>query len=463
MSVGLALSESLSSSLAIKAASFLISVWTVRVSSVADYGRLSVNFQLVISLSLFLLKEGFRRSALRLGQSEVIVLGSAVTCTIIIPLVTFVFFIYFETTVSIWTVLVLIVSLELESLSEIPLFHHAVNLKNLQVRNRAETWAGFSRSVVMLVLLVFIGEPILAFSVSQLVSAWILIIVTLKAGFPIHSIPLSVGNCFKAPIRSQLFTMVGMSAQKFFLSEGERILTLYFLNPLEIGLLSVVTNLGSLVLRLVFAPIEDIAFTALASSPSGRLRVFQSVLVIESTVGLIALCFGPPIAESVLAVMYGSKWLAAASLLSTYSGMIFLFAINGCFEAYFYATVDSTKIQIGGLVQLVSFFSMFLVVWSLSSLGPLAVLLGSSISMLVRIAWASTSLNRFRDALHPFTSRILTRVLIGGMINFLVLMRPSDPYHRVGISGLVGLATLASIFHSLKRIVTGLNNTDKNL
>jgi oligosaccharide translocation protein RFT1 len=461
MSIEEAVADSLSLSLIIKCASFVVSILTVRISSVSDYGKLTVNFQLVISLSLFVLKEGFRRAALKASNIDsgkaVMVLGTFVTSLIIIPAVSLTYFTFFNKVDEFWLILIFILSLELESYAEIIFFHHAVVHRNLTIRNRTESWSGLVRAITLLCVLIWSnGNSTVAFSVSQLISSVILIYVSLKDGFPHNSFTCSLRS-LRLELRP-LLEMIVMSVEKFFLAEGERILTIYFLTSEEVGLLAVVTNLGSLVLRLVFAPLEDIAFTAFSAKKSDSIRILRSMLLIETLVGVLALSFGPTCADSFLTVLYGTKWNSAAPLLKIYSGMIIFFALNGCLEAFFFATCVSMKKTY--LVQILSFLSLLISVWTLSSsIGPSSVLAGTWMSILIRIVWASTALRgRIREAIHPRMWNLCIRILIGGLLNWfiLTLIGYQRPIFKLIVSTGVGVVTLGSLVPDVRRTVRDL-------
>jgi O-antigen/teichoic acid export membrane protein len=457
-SVGKAVTESLSTSLLLKLFSFAIGILTVRVSSVSDYGKVSVNFQLVLSLSLFLLKEGFRRCALRLSDSKqglgILTIGSIATCILIIPGISVGYFSYFPGE-NVWVILTILLSLEMESIAEIFMFYQAAIVKNFQVRNRAETWSGLARSILMLGVLLVVPDGALAFAVSQLVGAWILLVIPLHAGgkgalvWPQKSDVIS------------LIEMIAMATQKMFLAEGERILTLSFFSSEEAGLVSVASNLGSLLLRLIFAPIEDIAFTAFArESRPNSLKILRAVLLIEVTVGLLALGFGPVLAEPILFVLYGDRWTAAAPLLRIFLSMIVLFALNGCLEAYFYATVGSAKIRLSFVAQWVSFGALVLTVWLFSDQGPTSILFANSISMTVRILWSLTAFSKVSEVIHPWTTFVLVRVLVGATINWFFISRlpiASSHLGKLAVGASIGLMTLFAIQKRLRTVLASLH------
>jgi len=461
MSVGQALQDSLSTSLFLKLLAFGIGILTVRVSSVEDYGKVSVNFQLVLSLSLFLLKEGFRRCALRLEDAklgmQVITAGALVTCLAIIPGITFTYFTFFGERENPLVISIIVLSLELESFAEILLFYHAAIGKKLDVRNRAETWSGLMRSWVMLAVLVGMNSGSLAFALSQLVSACILVLVPLRSGFPKITFSVKAIRTVYKP----LLEMIAMGTQKMFLAEGERVLTITFLTPEEIGLVSVASNLGSLVLRLVFAPIEDIAFTAFATQKKDRLKILKSVLVIEGAVGAMALSFGPQLAEPVLAILYGQRWTTAAPLLKIFCAMIFVFALNGCLEAYFFAVVDSGKIRKSFVAQWVSFTALVGTIWLTSSLGPASIFIGNTVSMLVRIVWTFSAFTEISDPVHPWSGKIGVRIMLGALVcaACLHVVPVKTVITSLAVGGAAAFGTLLSIQSKLREVLRSLKDS----
>ena len=477
MSLGSALHESLASALLMKLVSFVISVLTVRWSSLAEYGKVTVNFRLIVSLSLFLLKEGCRRAALRaetLKQGRALILiGVVFTCILSIPVIVVSYDRFVDSGEDFLVLLVIAAALVVEALAELALFEQAAVRKNLAIRNRADTMANLARSLVILAMLLMGFSGTVAYTVSKFIDSCVLLIV---GSLGLSSVSHTLGSIVPAlqdrKITIPLLEMSVMSLQKLFLAEGERMLSLAFFAADDIGLLGMVSNLGSIILRLLFAPIEDIAFTALSRTKDRkeRTRVLQSVLLIELSFGLLALLFGPPVSESALLIMYGTRWSGstASSLLQVYCGIILLFAMNGCFEAYFYAVADSHRIRLSLLAQWVAFGLFVGVAWSLSGLGPVAVLLGNAASMVARIAWTLTVFTSWSEPIHPLLKSVIIKIAAGAAIAWAaVYIVPLRQYlatplqaalAELALAGLVGLLTLASIIRPIKIVLSDVKS-----
>ncbi len=456
--VGSAVKEALSFSLMLKLVSFAISVLTVRFTSITDYGKISVHFQLLTSASMFVLKEGVRRAALKSDFGmEIMVFGVSFTSLVVVPLGA----LFFSSLSSepFWFILLVSVSLVLECVAELFMFYQVSIKGNLGIRNRAETWSSLARAAVMLIVLIFVRDGgVFAFACSQVSSA--ILLVSVPAYFQLR-IPLPV-RTMPTKVRRQLGEMCVMSVQKLVLAEGERLLSIVFLSPDQIGLVSVVSNFGSLVLRLVFAPIEEVAFTGMTKvrNYAKNISIFKSVFLVQSAVGLLAACFGPVLSESVLALLYGEKWLDAVPLLQMYCVMILVFSVNGCFEAFFFASADSTRIRMSFVAQWVSFAAMVLSVSGLAGYGPICILIGNTVSMAVRIAFASISFKQVTDVFHPNCVRVYRTILVGGLCN-AVLVRQGQGYHKrlpLGVGLLVGGFTVLLVSLPLRRVLTNLTS-----
>jgi O-antigen/teichoic acid export membrane protein len=257
-----------------------------------------------------------------------------------------------------------------------------------------------------------------------------------------------------------------MAVQKLVLAEGERILSLMFLSPEEIGLVSMVSNLGSLVLRLVFAPIEEIAFTAFAvqrSSEESKKLILKSVVLVETSVGLLSAMFGPPLCEAVLTVLYGTKWVEATYLLQIYSLMILVFALNGCFEAYFFAVADSKRMRYSFIAQWVAFGSLVASVSLFAHWGPIAILIGNTGSMIVRIVWASTSFLKISDPVHPSSLKVYRNIAIGAIVSALAIRTVKDQtvYMQLLVGGSLALVTVLSILSTLRATITDIDSSKR--
>lgn len=86
------------------------------------------------------------------------------------------------------------------------------------------------------------------------------------------------------------------------------------------GLYAVVANLGSLVVRIVFLPLEDVAYAYFARllavpSSSGRARdVLRVLLRLLATMGAFVLALGPPLSFFVLDLLCVSRLVFSCAL-----------------------------------------------------------------------------------------------------------------------------------------------------
>ncbi len=153
----------------------------------------------------------------------------------------------------------------------------------------------------------------------------------------------TVGNVVaagrKPPQTSQQQESVGIwllvafqwqATQQVILQEGERLLLKVTSSSLaDQGLYAVVTNLGSLLVRSLFLPLEDVAgtyFSRLLLSKNNReaekeaASVLRIVLHLLSLISLLLVALGPPLSFFGLDLLYGSRISdsAAPSILKAY-------------------------------------------------------------------------------------------------------------------------------------------------
>jgi hypothetical protein len=119
------------------------------------------------------------------------------------------------------------------------------------------------------------------------------------------------------------------SFEKLALTEGEKFVLAGFNNNnlAETGVYSLVSNLGSLVARMIFQPLEESSYaefsTLLGSNAHGvpsALPARRQATVILTTLlkcvlmlGLIFVCFGPAYSYLLLDILYGQQWVATSA------------------------------------------------------------------------------------------------------------------------------------------------------
>ena len=190
------------------------------------------------------------------------------------------------------------------------------------------------------------------------------------------------------------------SVQKYALTEGERVV-LVWLSPLaQQGEYALVANLGSLVARLLLAPLEEVAFAhfsqlaAVATPlPWDAIEQLHALLRAAATFGALFVVFGPAYSWLLLRLLYGSRWSEgdAPSLLGLYCGYVGLMALNGLAEAFVNATASRAQLNaLASAMVLLSLLYLPAAAVGLHTAGAAGLVLANGLSMVVRIGYACT-------------------------------------------------------------------------
>ncbi|XP_004715334.1 protein RFT1 homolog isoform X1 [Echinops telfairi] len=221
---------------------------------------------------------------------------------------------------------------------------------------------------------------------------------------------------------------------KQILTEGERYV-MTFLNVLSFGdqgVYDVVNNLGSLVARLLFQPIEESFYVFFAKVLQREKRatlqkqedlavaamVLESLLKLALLAGLTITVFG--FAYSQLALdMYGGAMLSSGSgpaLLRSYCVYVLLLAINGVTECFTFAAmskeeVDRYNVRMLALSCTFLVFSYLLTRWC----GSVGFIWANCLNMGARIAQSLSFIHRYhRHSPHrPLAGLLLSPMLLG--------------------------------------------------
>ncbi|CAN9511676.1 unnamed protein product [Ophioblennius macclurei] len=178
---------------------------------------------------------------------------------------------------------------------------------------------------------------------------------------------------------------------KQILTEGERYV-MTFLNVLSFGdqgVYDIVNNLGSMVARFVFLPIEESFYIFFAKVlQRGRdvesqkkedvaiaAEVLECLLKLVLVIGLIITVFGYAYSHLALDI-YGGSLLSSGTgprLLQCYSCYVLLLAVNGVSECFVFAAMSQEEVDKYNLVMLalsVSFlFLSYVLTWWAGSVG----------------------------------------------------------------------------------------------
>lgn len=390
---------------------FVLNVLAARLLSPEEYGISAVQFHLINSSIVFLSREGIRRSCLRSSNTsgahdsveDRILSGSL----IVIPA---------GGTMSFLAVLCLLwmgvdplytqaalmqcVAAFVEIMSD-PFYILATSRMWFGMRTGCEAAASIVKNFVSVWLLTTTSgnmDPMLAMSWGQIAYGGTL--------FALFSISFYVfdGRCLVLPRKFQLdtcfFSLYGafslQALGKLVLAEGSKAVLAIVTSPSVQGVYGLVNNLGSLVVRTLFQPYEEIVFVSFSKQHKADTQAaleHQATLLsrlsqIVCIIGGFSACFGPCYSYVALRVLYGETWASsdAPAALGLYSVYVALLALNGTLEAFLHGVADRNSLFQNNIVLVVtSLLHMCLSVMTVNVYGALGLLLADGINMILRI------------------------------------------------------------------------------
>ncbi|XP_062057068.1 protein RFT1 homolog isoform X1 [Lepus europaeus] len=221
---------------------------------------------------------------------------------------------------------------------------------------------------------------------------------------------------------------------KQILTEGERYV-MTFLNVLNFGdqgVYDIVNNLGSLVARLIFQPIEESFYIFFAKvlerEKDAALQkqediavaavVLEALLKLALLTGLTITVFG--FAYSQLALdIYGGTMLSSGSgpvLLRSYCLYVLLLAINGVTECFTFAAMSKEEVDRYNFTMLALSCSFLVLSYLLTSwFGSVGFILANCFNMGIRITQSLCFIHRYyqRSPHRPLAGLHLSPLLLG--------------------------------------------------
>jgi len=203
---------------------------------------------------------------------------------------------------------------------------------------------------------------------------------------------------------------------KQILTEGERYLITVFnlLSFSESGVYDVINNLGSLIARFIFLPIEDgsyIFFTNTlkrgvlyknqikANDEKKAKNYFEFFLKLVSLIGILVLFFGQSYSKLLLQLYGGDKLgkdLVCVNMLRFHCVYVYLIALNGITESFFNATMSDQQLEKHNYrLVLFSICFLFFTFGSAKLVGIYGFLVGNCLNMIVRISYSSLYIRSF--------------------------------------------------------------------
>jgi len=231
-----------------------------------------------------------------------------------------------------------------------------------------------------------------------------------------------------APATVELLRLCGefslQAAEKLLLAEGSKMVLASVESSYNQGVYGMVSNLGSLVVRLLFQPFEEGAFTAFvvgaqdvtaakdrdndnkegeggseaAAAAKPLAGILQGMLKAAALAGGVIAAFGPAYSYTALRLVYGRRWsdTETAPALGLYSLYVALLAVNGISEAFTHAAADKRQLREANLV-LVAFGAAHIALsfFLCQVHGTFGLIAADAVGMALRISYSMWFMRRY--------------------------------------------------------------------
>jgi len=190
------------------------------------------------------------------------------------------------------------------------------------------------------------------YGLATLVCWWVWFLMKQEVG--ILTKPL---NFIKDPASPELTaafsTFSSQTVLASILIEGEKMVLIAIGISTKVrGSYSLVSNLGSLVVRIIFLPLEETAYVEFCKFRAVELRKdlsmsFAVSLKLVALLGSLCASFGPPSAWRALDILYGPKWSQtdAPQVLALYCFYVLALALNGVSERFVKAVKRGSELE----------------------------------------------------------------------------------------------------------------------
>ncbi|OBZ89223.1 Protein RFT1 [Choanephora cucurbitarum] len=408
---------------------FSLNQIVLRYTSKATFGIASVNLELLSSTILFISREGFRSALIRQSKNQQSILNLAYIPSVFGLMTTIIVCFYYLSTISIeeqvqfpyykMSVLLYGVASFAELLVE-PLCILALNNLYFQLRVAVEGTAVVVRCLITFGLtLYFAGNEklsILAFGIAQLVYGFVMMTgylgyflykeKSINKLLPHKIVEKEQSYWFDKTLLHLGLTMTKQSFLKHVLTEGDKMLISVLSSSQDRGVYAFVVNYGSLIVRILFQPIEETSrtfFTKVLLTNQDKKEdnevTAANVLIIfiqsHVLLGLIFICFATNYTSTLIDLLAGKSWSLgegqAPLVLSMYCIYVPFMGINGITEGFVQAVATKSD-----LTQLSYFMVLFSVCFMLSGfifmymfeLGAIGLILANMVNLGIRIAYS---------------------------------------------------------------------------
>lgn len=426
---------------------FLLNAFTLRFMSKELIGVVNVRLTLLYSTLVFLSREAFRRACLSWGSGKDHNWRQVINLLwLTLPLG--ILWSFLLVCVWLWLLeipdpqiipnygpaVMLFALAALQELLAEPLWVLAQAHMFIRLKVVSESLAMIAKCILTVVLVVLAPQwGLYIFSAAQIVYTGFLVMCyglyflhflgsgeASRTGFPLQSF----GELLPSRVDGQTlvdwtlakltWSFFKQSFLKQILTEGERYV-MTFLNVLSFGdqgIYDIVNNLGSMVARFVFLPIEESFYVFFAKvvergrdvksqkqdEVSMAAEVLGCLLKLVLVIGLIITVFGYAYSHLALDIYGGSLLSSGAgpSLLRCYSSYVLLLAINGVTECFVFAAMSKEEVDRYNIVMLALSVSFLLLSYMLTWwAGGIGFIMANCLNMGLRILHSLLYIHRY--------------------------------------------------------------------
>ena len=152
---------------------------------------------------------------------------------------------------------------------------------------------------------------------------------------------------------------------------------------------SLISNLGSIVVRYLFAPLNEIIFNYFSrGSDQESLDALITFLKSVTNFSILAVSFGYNYSRPLLLMLYGDKWITEQSVLAmrTYCLLVVFLGYNGVIEAFFFSKAKNSMNRYNFLTIFTTSIYLGITVGFLKyEMGTPGLFMGNIINMALRI------------------------------------------------------------------------------
>ncbi|ODV95017.1 hypothetical protein PACTADRAFT_76599 [Pachysolen tannophilus NRRL Y-2460] len=222
---------------------------------------------------------------------------------------------------------------------------------------------------------------------------------------------------------------------KYLLTEGDKFIINYLCSIDEQGIFALINNYGSLITRLIFAPIEEtlrLYLTKLFSSDQQQhylqlqkknllINILNLLIKFYLYLSFFILIFAPPNTKFLLELIVGKNWSSEFFIKTFKIYWLYLpfLSINGIMEAIFYSLADDSIeiLNYSKYMILTSVIFIFnsIVLIKFFNLSIVGLIIANIINMLLRIVYCFKFLSKF---INDKDMNLLSNLLLNDSNNF---------------------------------------------